>query len=333
MPPQAWGQVTATAGQPSANTAPSEVHRVMAEASPTPSRLPPPNDDLANATPIVAFPFSETIDVTAATFDDPGVEVCYSGQNVWYTFILDQPHWLRVNRDGSTYWQTVDVYTGSPGSLTRVFCAGDQLISDFHADAGITYYVMITGGGGWLNLVMEILYPPSNDAIGNALVIDALPFSADVPTAAATWDDPQAQACYTDRNIWYTFTLPESQHIAVIDGALSSWWGADLYSGESGALTWLACSERGMDFQAEAGVTYYLMVTSRGGDVRFSMQVETPPVNDDLGNAIAITTPSFSEQRDTTWASRDNPAAGSCVGGKNVWYALHPDGCRRWRLA
>jgi hypothetical protein len=106
---------------------------------------PPANDDIANATVIESLPFTDAVNTSSATTaaDDPAG--CANTKSVWYRVTPAANERLELNTFGSNYGAEISIWTGAPGSLDLVVCAGSQVF--FDATAGTTYYVLVTGGG------------------------------------------------------------------------------------------------------------------------------------------------------------------------------------------
>jgi hypothetical protein len=118
---------------------------IVAGALPASAAAPPSNDTIAGATPITAFPFSETVDTTEATTDDEDAAVNAScgapatNGSVWYSVEGSAPAYV-VDVAGSDFLAGVIVATGTPGNLAVVTCGPDSV--GFEATAGEKYYVM-----------------------------------------------------------------------------------------------------------------------------------------------------------------------------------------------
>ncbi len=80
---------------------------------------PPPNDDFANATPIGSLPFSDTVDLTAATTQpsEPAPSCVGLENTAWYAFTPTTPQFVLARTD--QYGAGLGVYTtGSDPSLS-----------------------------------------------------------------------------------------------------------------------------------------------------------------------------------------------------------------------
>jgi hypothetical protein len=132
------------------------------------AQVQPANDDIAQATPITALPFTDALDTTEATMaaDDP--DCAGNGQTVWYAFTLPADVFVLANTFGSDYDTTLSVYTGAPGELTPIDCNDDfnslQSAVLFQATAGTTYFIMAGSccgnPGGNLLVSVDVAPPP-----------------------------------------------------------------------------------------------------------------------------------------------------------------------------
>jgi PKD repeat protein len=111
-------------------------------------KLPPGNDNFANATPVGALPHSDWQDLSLATVE-PGEPVpsCFTPTATeWYSFTPQTTQWItaHVGESGAGF----AVYTGdSLANLAQAGCSPDpnQLLV-FRVQAGTTYYFQV---GAW----------------------------------------------------------------------------------------------------------------------------------------------------------------------------------------
>jgi hypothetical protein len=324
---------------------------LLLTALPAQAAAPPPNDDVDQATPIEALPYSDELDTTDATRapDDP---VCIGeGRTVWYALTLAQTTPVAITTSGSDYDTTLAAYTGTRGDLQEIAC-NDDVAEDLHsrirftATADTTYYVMVgafdDGPGGQLVVTAEervLPAPPPNDAIGQATPIAALPFADELDASGATRapDDP---FCFGEGGtVWYALTLGTEARVEL------NTFGSDhdttlaAYVDEAGDLVEISCNDdtRGLQsrirFTAAADTTYLIMVGAYGEEddnvgtlvLNAFERTTVGPNNDDIDQATPITALPFADELDTTEATRapDDPV---CVGeGPTVWYVLTLD--------
>ena len=158
---------------------------------------PPDNDDFNSATVITSLPYNVTETTSEATTaaDDPWCNPPNS--SVWFAFTPSTKMALTLNTWGSSYGAQWTMFTGARGALNPV--AGSApcfpgLPPTIMADAGTTYYIMVTdpGGmpgmwsGGYLTFSLNGTVAPANDDFDHATAITSLPFSTTQNVAAAT---------------------------------------------------------------------------------------------------------------------------------------------------
>ncbi|MGH9891228.1 MAG: PKD domain-containing protein [bacterium] len=126
--------------------------------------LPPPNEDFADATLIDALPFSDAVDLTAATSEagEPTPSCAFGpvSRTAWYTFTPAETRSILASVINAQFPPVVAAYTGSSlANLTEVSCGNVT----FRAQAGTTYYFQVGGlfgQGGLLEFRLEVTPPP-----------------------------------------------------------------------------------------------------------------------------------------------------------------------------
>jgi hypothetical protein len=306
--------------------------------------LPPSNDDFNHATVATALPFSDNLDVSAATTaaDDP--TSCATAQStVWYSFTPTVSETFAVNTGGTNFLSSASVYTGSRGSLTQVACEGSFPTTPavkWVGVAGVTYHVMIAdfarpAATDRLTLTITGAMAPANDDFDHATVVSTLPFTDNIDASAASSaaDDPTSCGGSAASSLWYSLT-PTADESVVADTTSSTYAPAvSVYTGTRGSLTQVACGifTSVTSFHVTAGVTYHIMVTDAqpifgsAGHLTLSLQGFTPPGNDDIDHPTAFTTVPFTGTDDVSGAgtAADDPTA--CGGAvSSVWFRFTP---------
>ena len=199
---------------------------------------PPPNDDFADATSIGLLPFSDTVNLTAATTQpsEPSPS-CVGLQNTaWYAFTpaTTQSVTARIDQVGAG----LGVYTGtSLADLTQVDCSQrpDAEVVTFRAQANTTYYFQVGGwccdGFGSVTFHLEVAPNPVASFFfspGDPSVFDTVQFQdsssdpAQVGIASQTWrfgDGATAEGCCpthqyaqdSDYTVELTVTTPDGR--------------------------------------------------------------------------------------------------------------------------
>jgi ABC-type polar amino acid transport system ATPase subunit len=142
---------------------------------------------------------------------------------------------------------------------------------------------------------LHFLRPPFSDETHNqfdhARVIPSVPFGETVDTRGASpaFDDP---FCFGQgATVWYSITPTQSMTLEINTmGTVNFMASVSVYTGTRGALTQLGCSASPgavLNFNAQAGQTYYIMFGSLGGggDLVFQIQQPVDTDGDGVGDA------------------------------------------------
>ena len=127
--------------------------------------LPPANDAFASATPVTSLPFTELVDLTAATLEagEPSPDPCVGFPpllaSAWYAFSPSVEGQLQVTWNGG-FEASAAVYTGSSlSSLTQLTCGPHSIA----VHPGTTYFVQFVAeslGKGPLTVTLRQTPPP-----------------------------------------------------------------------------------------------------------------------------------------------------------------------------
>jgi hypothetical protein len=182
---------------------------------------------------------------------------------------------------------------------------------------------------------------PSNDLIGGATIVSALPFVRTLDTTGATTDanDRQVnQTCgapVTNKSVWYKFTAGPGDTLLVVDTTGSTFSsGVIIATGAPGTLTTQACGPLTAKAAVASGQTYFILAfddTGLGGTLHISFHGAAPaPANDKIGHAAVVPALPFRATLDTTGATTDaidaqaNQTCGAPATGNSVWYKFTP---------
>jgi putative Ig domain-containing protein len=300
-------------------------------------------DDIGNARPIIALPYTSTLDTTAATTasDDP-YSCTYPRHTVWYAFTATNRVRLRASTSGSDYATVLSVFTGARGSLLAVGCMEDfgslQPEVVFDTVAGRTYYFMVGTGessqeGGNLVFSVNALVPPPNDEITSATTISALPYTHVLETTGAITANDDPNYCgYHGHTVWYSFTPTVPLRIEANTAGSDYETALSVFTGTRGALNLVVCDDGDDDrpfsvatFNAAAGRRYYFMIAGTGGRLTLSVTPVLPPPNDDFDRATVITGLPYTDVLNTSLATTNVDDPTSCNQlGATVWYSFTP---------
>ncbi len=329
---------------------------------------PPSNDDLANATVISTLPYSNTSqEVFGSTNEDQELSSgCgESGGSVWYQYTPTQNQTVVLS--GLSEWSvTVSVWTGTTHPLTELTCLGSGVL--LKLTAGTTYFIKVSVPSNQKSLVSfeatEVTLP-SNDDLVNATVIPTLPYGHSQSTQWATaelgevsYEQATSESCggswgwaYFEDSVWYQYT-PDHDQLVEFDTLGSSYNTVlSIWTGTAHPLTALVCNddEYGVflsqaNLKLTAHTTYYIRVNSGaswngsdiGGMLNFYAQEVLPPSNDNLAQAISITSLPYIHRQNTQGASLETEEmTASCAKsetGMSVWYKYTPTTSETVRL-
>src|SRR6266513_2858140 len=262
-------------------------------------QLPVSNDAFASATVISALPFSDVVDISAASMEAGEAPSSCSGgassqRTVWYAFTPAVSAVVTASV-AAQFSTVVGVYSGGLGGLAEITCRSPFVVRDatFLAQAGTTYHIQVDGmfgQTGALELRLDVVPPPPNDLFDNATAIGALPSTDALDlTAASTEGGEPSPSCAApfggaSSSAWYRFTPTETGSISAnaFSGGFSNVVAA--YTGTSvTSLSEVVCGVFGnrMTFHAVANTTYYFQVGGlfgQRGPLEFRLDVTPPPV-------------------------------------------------------
>jgi hypothetical protein len=173
--------------------------------------------------------------------------------------------------------------------------------------------------------------PPPNDYFTRSISIGSLPYTNTEDTTEATHDsaDP-LQTCTTgganpnSHSVWYDYNNAAGGNLLTAYTYGSSYDTVlAVYTGGWGALNQVACND---DVSTNGGIyvsqvfftptvstLYHIEITSysttAGGTLDFGLRDGTPPTNDDINNALAMSSLPYTHNEDTFTATRasDDP--------------------------
>ncbi len=262
----------------------------------------------------------------------------------------------------TTTWSKVS----GPGTVTFGNPSAVDTIASFSVSG--VYTLRLTANDSALSTSDDVIITVNtssavpNDDFNNATSISSIPYTNSQDTSGATnaADDPPMTGCGLNAGlatVWYRFTPGTTRMIQAdtigsgYDTVLSVW------TGPRGNLLSVACNDDGggnfssrLDFQANAGTTYYFEISQfngvaagkaessakplapegvlAGGSLIFNL-LPLPPSNDDFNNATLVNSNSYSISEDTTAATTagDDPIfqCGSLnQGSGSVWFRFTP---------
>jgi hypothetical protein len=321
---------------------------------PTSAFAQPANDNFANATPVGSLPFTDTVDLTDATVEPGEPQPCFPfQQTAWYSFTPAATEVVRVDTTSTMLAPEYNLYrqAGSGfGGLTLVACSIAVNQDFFTAQAGTTYYIQVGAlfGTGTLQLSLQVVAPPANDAFASATPVGPLPYSNSVDATAATTEPGEPiPACATPFNpiatVWYSFTPTVSETFSpTVDMAFSLPFIA-AYTGSSLAnlteVGSVCLGERIFAVHLDAGTTYHFQVggVTGSGPLTFGLDATPPPIAglsfDPPDPSTFDTVQFFNQSNDpggvgfqsSTWDFGDGTTISSSAGAVSHQYAKDGD--------
>jgi hypothetical protein len=305
---------------------------------------PPPNDDFANASEIVAFPATASVsDIRQATREagEPTPSCGGTTHTVWYRFTASEDGAVTVvsTPDSTVYEPVLAAYqaigTGFAG-LSGLGCVAYSSPLVFPVQTGNTYYVQASSlfsNTGALNLAFSLTSPPANDDFADATDASTLPFDDVVTIKAATAEVGEpSPGERSDRTVWYRVVAAESGILAV-DPAGSGFNDVrlTLYRADGpgfAGLVQVASNGYGdrVNARMSAGSTYYLQASDiRFGGGEFTVHLSVLPAlaNDDFGMATVITGLPYTTTVDTGAGTRESGEPTVCsMSTRTAWYSF-----------
>ena len=183
--------------------------------------LPPANDAFASATPVTSLPFTEQVDLTAATLEagEPSPDPCVGFPpllaSAWYAFSPSVEGQLQVTWTGG-FEASAAVYTGSSiSSLTQLTCGPHSIA----VHPGTTYFVQFVAeslGKGPLTVTLRQTPPPEP-------AIQTLPFEPNSVEPTQFFNSGQDPGGADSTETWTfgdgsTFVGPAPTHQYATDG-------------------------------------------------------------------------------------------------------------------
>jgi hypothetical protein len=288
----------------------------------------PPNDALANATPIVSTPpLAEfgTNELASKELGEPNHAGVPGGHSVWFKWTPSSTGVVGIAACAPSSLDTLlAVYTAtgpgpvpSFGELTPVAsnddgddhgCNGVSSETEFLAAAGTVYLIAVDGKDGSEGEFSLAIEPgPANDARADAQEVPADPPDEIFATnrlASKELGEPNHAGDPGGHSVWFKWTPDESGPVGVDTCSFNDFdtlLAVYTATGPSFAdLTEVASNDDGDDracggaaseaeFFAAAGTTYLIAVDGKNGGQRgFTLHLVTRPGNDDLDDALPI---------------------------------------------
>jgi hypothetical protein len=322
--------------------------------------VPPPNDNLANATvlPNTSLPVN-----ASGTNAYAGVESVAAEPATIAGFAVTKSVWWRwtapaspasqkitVSTSGSSFDTLLAVYDGTSYPLTALVPAAESdnfPIFDFAsqitfvATAGKTYSFQVDGKfGGTGNISILLTAPPANDDLANASDLgSALPVTIGGSNRFASKEssEPNHGADPGGSSVWWKWKAPATQSVTITTSGSNFDTLLAVYKGGTYPLAVATAennnvgfsSQAQVTFSAAANTTYYIAVDGTNGQTGYiQLAIVSPPANDnfsaatDLNALFGSTYGKASTNLTNQYASLEagEPAHAGTVGGASVWF-------------
>jgi len=316
----------------------------------------PANDDISNAVSITSIPTVINLAVNEATQTaaEPSPSCSDSATaSVWYRYAATETAAVHIHTFNSRYDTVLSVWTGSPDNLQEVVCNDDdngtlQSRVKLDAQANITYYLNISGIDivqPNLQLTVTPIAALTNDDIATALRI--LPANAEgfqqiqtVQSATVTFGETLptcSESNALNKSVWFRYRSNREQRVVFSTFGSSYDTVLAVWTGDSRALTEVACDDDGANAQAQLSLDlaentiYYVSISEKttgsigNTDNVLVFSLNTPAENDDLAAAVSIAALPFVTTQDSGGASLEpqeqRPSCNSDI-GSSVWFRL-----------
>ena len=252
---------------------------------------PPANDDFANAQVISGKEGTVAGTNVNATLEDGEPTHADTGgdASVWYRWTAPATGSVSFSTQGSDFDTVLAVYTGTAvDDLTEVASnddagIGTQSVVHFHADAGQTYYIAVDGtdyggitaqGKIVLTWLLANGRPPNDDFVhAQVLLGPAGRVTGTNVQATKEPGEPNHAGDVGGKSVWYRWTAPGSGTVTFttansdFDTLLAVYTGRSANANTVRTLRLVASNDdedilltSSVEFQATAGVTYYIAV-------------------------------------------------------------------------
>jgi CSLREA domain-containing protein len=288
-------------------------------------RIPPANDNYANATPLLLPSSIVNTNVFGATVEGTDPDPSCIGvffNTVWYTVTPAADGLIVFDTTTSNYDTWIGVFTGAPGSFAEVACDADgaQAASvSFPVTSGTTYAVLVgstfpLGGGESLNIAAQLTTPPANDARAAATVISSSPFTNTVNMSASSVETVDNLAVCTKaplkNSVWYKISPAAYTRLTVsatAPGGTTPLINAYIQVDGEWVSMNVCPSSGAQTFLAEPGRETYVQIGSSGTAVSTNVTITSA-----LVTTYNFTVNSTADTRDATLGD------GVCADGNGV---------------
>jgi hypothetical protein len=275
--------------------------------------IPPANDNCAGALSLLVNQNQTCTLSNAGTSEEATLSMagCYFGSqaddDVWYAFTATSTVHKITLTPGTIKFPILEVFSGTCGSLTSLYCKpdfinnftiGDLTIGQKYYLRAYSYNAGYGPSGTFTICINEGIGMPANDGCSGAIALTANNSSCVVLTSGTLVNatGPLTSSCVSEpirNDVWYKFTATNAEMILKLLNTTFSSSNLELFSGFCGTFTSLACSETSENFLSYTNFTvgqeYYLRVWDRYGSTgTFNLCLSTTLSNDKSAFAVSV---------------------------------------------
>lgn len=242
------------------------------------------NDNFANAewvtgasAMLMGFNWTATLEPN----DPPMVSWYNLHRTIWYQWQAPASGLLVLTNAGSSVTPVIGVFLGT--NLNQLAMIGN---GETPVRANETVRILVDGEygtGGVIKLGLALLPAPGNDDFEQATPATGTLCSliGDVRTATGQSDNPSDRFTFAYRDAWWQWTAPVTGHTVITNLQTSSSPTVRVYAGSAMTnlqlLTWFSGGGGSLQFDAAAGISYYVQGTWGPGADHLNLRlVETP---------------------------------------------------------
>ena len=298
----------------------------------TVAAVPPPNDRVSGASPLVVPGSTRGTTEFASRDADDRLSMCSSssGGSVWYSYGAPVDAGLRIEAISSS--AEVAVHELVDGVLAPIACASFGPVH-VRVEAGRTYLVSVTAPStdawseGPFELISSTFEPPENDDRSRAIALGHpnATVSGDLSHATVARGDPQD--CDDEGGtLWYRYTAPSTVDGNGIATVRLSYSGSSVRARVYADGVLATCGGLNSTFATDPGVTYDIAVSAywnRATTFTLDFSHSPSPLNDDVARAaeLPLMTAMSGTLANATTEPRE-PRCGGSGSSPTVWYRV-----------
>jgi hypothetical protein len=285
-------------------------HGTTRWSEPVGIRVRPLNDDFTNAFVLQGLNVT-TNGTNLGAGKEPGEPTggdASADASVWYSWAAPVSGGVTVSI-GEDYFagHPLGVYVGS--SVSNLMTEGEN-IYDFYpvgfvAQAGLTYYIEVTGfsqdtpeGAGTFTLSVVQTPAPPNDDFANRIVLSGMSVDVTGSNIGATSEPGEPGS---DASVWWSWTAPGTGSLFLTAsgdtlGPVFTFFTGDSISNLNQVAviepSWFYGTDTSGEIHVEEGQTYQIMMTGTytrpTGNVSLALSFSPAPANDDFTNSYSL---------------------------------------------